>query len=272
MVQNLKDNKWLQDADLNLAAELRQRMQSISQAKLIEKNGVLSFTVGKPTLDSHLNGVFRYKTGSSDNEVIDLCNQLFEWRPDGFVLWIREHGDINLEKHLKELGLKAKRETGVAAMIIRKPLPETEAISSLEISHVNNKKDLEDFALVTEKAFDLSPDLSKLAISPASNFKNSKTIAFLIREKNKPLASGMTILEDDVAGIYYIGVLTEARGRGLGKLITSITTNAGFSLGARAVVLQASALGEPIYQKLGYEIISHFRCYPVLTKLPKISN
>ena len=41
-------------------------------------------------------------------------------------------------------------------------------------------------------------------------------------------------------------------GRGLAELATRLVTNLGFELGAAAVTLQASTMGEPIYRRMGY--------------------
>lgn len=76
------------------------------------------------------------------------------------------------------------------------------------------------------------------------------------------MAAGVTIHEQGVAGIYYMGVIPQARGRGLGGLCTRIATNAGFDLGAQIVILEASSSGELLYKRLGFNTITHYRWYP----------
>ena len=69
----------------------------------------------------------------------------------------------------------------------------------------------------------------------------------------------MTIVNHGVAGIYWVGSLAEARGRGVGRAITAAATNAGFDLGAEFASLQASPMGEPVYRAMGYETIYDYR-------------
>ena len=69
----------------------------------------------------------------------------------------------------------------------------------------------------------------------------------------------MTIVSHGVAGIYWVGSLAAARGRGLGRAVTAAATNAGFDLGADFASLQASPMGEPIYRAMGYETIYDYR-------------
>ena len=85
--------------------------------------------------------------------------------------------------------------------------------------------------------------------------------AFIVRHKNVPVAAAMTLIAARVAGIYFVGTVPEARGRGLGELSTRAATNAGFDLGAGAAILQASVAGEPLYRRMGYQLLTRYRCY-----------
>ncbi len=76
-----------------------------------------------------------------------------------------------------------------------------------------------------------------------------------------PVASALALRAGEVAGLYYVGTVPEARGRRLGELCTRAATNAGFDMGARTVVLQASIMGEPLYRKMGYELLRYYRWY-----------
>jgi predicted acetyltransferase len=69
----------------------------------------------------------------------------------------------------------------------------------------------------------------------------------------------MTIVSHGVAGIYWVGSLEQARGKGLGQAVTAAATNAGFELGAEIASLQASPMGKPIYEAMGYETIFDYQ-------------
>ena len=68
-----------------------------------------------------------------------------------------------------------------------------------------------------------------------------------------------------MAGVYYVGTIPEARGRGLGSLCTRAATKAGFDLGARTVILQASQQGQTFYERIGYKVFTRYRWYIVDT-------
>jgi GNAT superfamily N-acetyltransferase len=83
--------------------------------------------------------------------------------------------------------------------------------------------------------------------------------AFLAHLDGEPVGIAMTIVNHGVAGIYWVGSLERARGRGIGRAITAAATNAGFDLGADIASLQASPMGEPVYEAMGYEAIYDYR-------------
>jgi len=64
---------------------------------------------------------------------------------------------------------------------------------------------------------------------------------------------------DGTGGIYFVATDSRARRRGLGSALASVATERCLSRGARRVILQASAIGEPVYRSLGYERVSSLR-------------
>ena len=85
--------------------------------------------------------------------------------------------------------------------------------------------------------------------------------AVLARVDGEPV--GATLLHEShgIAGVYWVAVLEEARGRGVAAAMVQHVTNVGFHLGAANVQLQASAMGEPIYRRLGYEELYRYRLH-----------
>ena len=79
-----------------------------------------------------------------------------------------------------------------------------------------------------------------------------------------PLAAAQLVMSDPidgvaVAGVYYVGTLEAARGKGLGELVTRAVTNRGFDLGGGFASLQATDMGAPVYSRMGYELLTTYR-------------
>ncbi len=75
----------------------------------------------------------------------------------------------------------------------------------------------------------------------------------------------MVILTHGVGGIYWVGTTPAVRGKGLAELVTRAVGNVAFDMGARAVVLQASPMGDPIYRRMGYREVTRYPYYVQFT-------
>jgi len=82
---------------------------------------------------------------------------------------------------------------------------------------------------------------------------NQKIAKFLIaEEENKIIGVGGVFLFQQVASIGYIGVLADYRKKGIGTLIFRKLMEVATRLGYKTVMLYASKLGAPIYEKFGF--------------------
>ncbi|WP_053066094.1 GNAT family N-acetyltransferase [Archangium gephyra] len=81
---------------------------------------------------------------------------------------------------------------------------------------------------------------------------SSPLYAVLVRQEGRALAGGVSFERDGTAGIYLVATHPEARHRGLGSLVMQGLHADALARGCTVAVLQASALGHRLYQRLGY--------------------
>lgn len=67
---------------------------------------------------------------------------------------------------------------------------------------------------------------------------------------------GTGLLAAGVIGIHTVATLKASRGRGLGSAMTAAVAASGFGSGVELAVLHATAMGFPVYRRLGFE--THF--------------
>jgi ribosomal protein S18 acetylase RimI-like enzyme len=250
-------------ADLNLAAMIRHRMRTTAGALLEERDGLLLFSVGRAVASAHLNGALRLAPGADATELLARARPFFGAPPREFVVWTRDEGDADLEEGLRRAGFVISREPGIPCMVTRRRLDQGAPAppDGIELRPVAGADDAEDYARVAEHAFDLAPDLARAIFAGPEGLLAPHVAAFVARSAGVPVASALTLQAEGVAGIYYVGTVPEARGRGLGELCTRAVTAAAFDRGARSVVLQASIMGEPLYRKMGYDLLGYYRWY-----------
>jgi GNAT superfamily N-acetyltransferase len=78
---------------------------------------------------------------------------------------------------------------------------------------------------------------------------------FLAYDRGRAVATASVLLCGEVAGIYLVGTIAEARGKGLGTAATLAALHYGRERGARVGALQSSAMGERVYRAMGF--VSH---------------
>jgi len=164
-----------------------------------------------------------------------------------------------LEEFLLERGLVLELVySGMAkelTTIYREPLP-----SGLEIQPVQGMRSLADFIEVTAEAFEIPEStrgdwgdmLRRLWAKP--NIKG-----FLGILNGRPVSTSVLVLHEDVASIYMVATLKEARGKGIGSAITREPLLYAKNAGREVAVLEATEMGHPVYERLGFRKVCEFK-------------
>ena len=117
---------------------------------------------------------------------------------------------------------------------------------------------LDGLAHVLGTGFGMPAELVSMAITPAFLERGPFT-SYLATIDGVPVATAASF--DDghgVRGIYNVATVPEARGRGIGAAVTAAACR--WSAGD-VVVLQSSAEGRPVYERLGFDTPTHYRQY-----------
>jgi ribosomal protein S18 acetylase RimI-like enzyme len=83
--------------------------------------------------------------------------------------------------------------------------------------------------------------------------------SYLVSLDGRPASTAMAAVIDDVAGIYNVATIPEARGRGLGALATHLAMRRGGELGAKMAVLESSDMAYSLYERLGFREVGRYR-------------
>ena len=75
------------------------------------------------------------------------------------------------------------------------------------------------------------------------------------------MAVSSLVMAGDLAGIYAVATLPDARGRGIGTAMTLHAMAEGKRRGAEAAVLQATDMGKPVYEKIGFSTAYDYELY-----------
>lgn len=259
------------DAHLNLIESSQQLFMLDPGAEIESTDGWL-FGAGRFSHPAISNGAFRADDGLDPSEFLDRAQAFFSPRGRGFSVWVRTDPaeDRELLAVAERAGLRVVHE--MPDMVLDHQLDEEELPTGAALRRVTSPDDAAGFWQVAAAAY-LSNGFPPETFSYYEDYDGlwaDNVAAFLAHVDGRPAAIAMTIVTRGVAGIYWVGTAEEARGRGLARTLTVTAVNAGFEMGADSASLQASAMGEPVYRRLGFETIFNYRL--LMQSAPKASR
>lgn len=202
--------------------------------------------------DPFLNVVFRTNLPAEDPAAV-IDEALARFRDMGITAlsWLAPSPDVG--PLLLSRGLTfSEGGRGMAADLATLPegLP---TLPGVAIVAVEDRAGFESWVRVMRIGFGTpeaaEPDLLEVFAAIGSGADMRSYLALL---DGRPVATSQLFLAAGVAGIYQVTCLPEARGRGIGTAVTMAALLEARRSGYSVAILQASDLGYPVYQGLGF--------------------
>lgn len=247
-------------AHLNLVDSSRQLFE-LDPGAVVEAGDGWLFGAGRSSHPAISNAAFRADDGLDPEDFLARAFDFFGRRERGFSVWVRdgEPADRDLIAAAESGGLRSVHEMPEMVLTERaEELPLPEGVALRRLTGADEAGDYWRVATAAYASLGFPPEVFA-CYEDREGLLADNVAAFLAHLDGRPIAIAMAIVSRGVAGIYWVGSLEEARGRGLGRAVTVAATNAGFDLGAELASLQASEMGRPIYEAMGYETIYDYR-------------
>jgi GNAT superfamily N-acetyltransferase len=222
---------------------------------VVEDDGLLLTDLGLGV--RHLNVAFVTRPLADPVKQVRHAMEFFAERGSPFVVRIREGLDPASEAACEHLGMPYADTVPGMASVAMTALP---APAELSIERVTTPEALVAFCLVVGRGFDLPGELAERLLPPAILLEPDIDL-FLGHAEGKPVATSTLIRSDGVAGVHHVATLPEFRRRGLGEAMTWHAVAAGARYGCDMAALQASEMGRPIYERMGFRLVSPYRTF-----------
>jgi hypothetical protein len=230
-----------------------------------ERDGIVLYATGTD-FPAVCNGVLRTGddlTGQSlsGTQIVEIADRWFADRGKGYTVWVREIDgvDDDLAKAAEQAGLLAVLDE--PQMICTTRLGPSLLPDGVELRWVTTAAEMHQFAAVNGEAYATygmpEATVGEMLLDPVA-FTAEGVHPVLAYRDGEPVASAQLVMSGEVGGVYWVATVDSARRIGLGEAVTRAVTDRGFDLGASSIGLQASPMGEPIYQRLGYETIYRY--------------
>jgi GNAT superfamily N-acetyltransferase len=134
-------------------------------------------------------------------------------------------------------------------------LPAAEPVPGLTIERVDDPAAYEAWIEAEQIGFDAAAnDETGLAdLRRAMGIGHGFPLHHLLgRLDGAPVATASLLLDGGIAGIYDVSTVPEARRRGIGMAMTLAALREARRLGYRIAFLQPSAMGRPLYERIGF--------------------
>lgn len=156
-----------------------------------------------------------------------------------------------LVKEFKSQGFSKVHEWACMCLGLADFEPKCKNPEDFRVVKVNNSDELKIwFEIVKQDLF----NGKELEYHIFENIMNEKEIAFFIGYyKGTPVSTAMSYNQYKVSGIYMVATKNEYRKKGFGTAVTMHTLKFTKENGAKLATLQATALGKPMYEKIGFK-------------------
>ena len=140
----------------------------------------------------------------------------------------------------------------------RAPTETTEA--GHDIRKVTDVAGLEDHIRAGAAGFEMPEALLRRTMG-GSLAAGDDVAVYVAYDDDRPVGSGLGFRTGRVIGVYNIATVPWARKRGFGVAMTARIVADGAALGCDVAVLQASEMGYPIYERLGFRTVVRYMGY-----------
>lgn len=254
----MKDAELAAAADANYAAAFRALAPIALDGAAEELDGVLLVRVGVPV--SLFNVAFVRAPLADPTAAIRHSIGYFDAHGLPFHVRIREGVDEEAERQAVAHGLEPSgTQPGMCLHPIRS---HTSATGGLRIEVVDRPEKLDVYLQTMSEGSGMPVEIARrVFVADRVHGLDGATLYLGYVDGAPACTSALIMGPDDVAGVYNVATLDPFRRQGLGEAMTWRAISDGERAGATVATLQASEMGKPIYERMGFRTVAPYRIY-----------
>lgn len=227
------------------------------RGEVLESHDLFITNCGLP--ETEFNRAYLKKPGGPLSAAFERAEAYFRAVALPFAFTVRSDcEEVSCVDALRDAGWE--RVSEMPAMVLAPIRDVSRSIPALEIREVTTEADLALFQETAFAGFGFPAQTGRLFITEQF-LDNPGATLYLGLLDGEPVCTSSLVATAGIAGIYWVATLEAHRHRGLGEAITWAAVRGGISQGCRTASLQASAAGEPVYARMGFETPFHYVKY-----------
>jgi len=229
----------------SLAAWIREAAAGGTEARVYERQGVVA-QVSPAVPDASLFNSVTYSDADSLRAALPELESVYAAAGvRAWTVWIHE-SDLEAAALVREAGHELDSSPqGMGCRLDALIAPD--GLDELEYGEAPSIQDLQ---TVLARGYGFPIEVSRRAVArlPAG----PATLVGIAYLAGRPACTAQVTIAGSDAGVYTVATVPEARGRGLARRLQYRLLRRARELGALTTTLQASAMGRPVYEALGY--------------------
>jgi len=239
-------------ADINLARTWAAMGRAIG-ADVAESEALTLVATGAPI--PFFNGAYLLDPYADPASTIAAAVDFFRPHGIGWLLWVREDVAPAVLDAGRAAGL---RDTGGPPAMGVAPIPPAPPLPpALQIDIATTVDDVAAHAELLRRAFGVPQELSDRFAQPTL-LDDETLCVFIGRLDGVPVSCSLLAVSGQTAGVYNVATSPDHRGKGYGAALTWAVIEEGARRGCTQAILQASALGYPVYRRMGFVDLGHY--------------
>ena len=255
MRESISDDELAAAVDANYWASFSMLAEACAGA-VLRRDDVLAVSTGLPV--PMLNqGFIKKPLGGREEPIRDMV-EFYDAAGVPFILRVREGVDPEAEKSMEAMGLPySDTVPGMAMFPIGDPPPPCEGLS---IETVADQRSLARYQRVLAEGFGMPLALAERLMAPAV-LQVPGFESYLGVMDGEAVGTSSMYAGNGIAGVYNVATLASHRRQGIGEAMTWRAVTQGHEDGCTTATLQASVMGKPVYERMGFRTVAPYRTF-----------
>jgi len=239
----------------SLSRECFRSFAVLPGAQLISNGEVFGVMTGLPR--TFFNGIATTNfDGAGVDAAIERTIEPFRANDCAFRWWVTPGTrPAELGPMLAAHGLRHVYDSAAMTADLTRPAANVAVEGDLDIRRVAGIEEMQEWSNVLLRVFGASAfetDAWLTAFSQIGLHEDSSWAHFVAFAGGSAVATTSLMLAGELAGVYHVATLPEARGRGIGAAVNAAALQYARERGAREAVLQSSEMAVGVYRRIGF--------------------
>ncbi|MFJ6081403.1 GNAT family N-acetyltransferase [Streptomyces sp. NPDC092369] len=209
--------------------------------------------------NGQVNGVLGLRDSAKVEQSIAYAAERLAGVP--WMWWVGPDSAPGVAAELADHGAVRLGAMPVMAIRTDKVTP-AEGPSDLDIDVVRDADALKEWVHTFASSFGLPPEThDDLLRRESERHDADRIVRFIGRRDGRPVGTSLLYDAHGVAGVYVVATAEDQRRQGIGTALTTAALTEGGKRGLAVGTLQSSALGFPVYQRMGFEPVTEYELF-----------